>query len=77
VVPLLGLAIRTLRDGGFAQVEIGASAWNSVVPAALAASVLTVVGIVHRRAVARDRPGSRLLDALAVLGFVTPAAVLG
>jgi len=77
VVPLLGLAIRTLRDGGFAQVEIGASAWNSVVPAALAASVLTVVGIVTGRAVARDRPGSRLLDALAVLGFVTPAAVLG
>ena len=77
VVPLLGLAIRALRDGGFNQIEIGTSAWNSIVPSALAATVLTTVGIVVGRAVARGRPGSSVLDGIAVLAFVTPAAVLG
>jgi iron(III) transport system permease protein len=77
VVPLFGLAIRALRGGGFSQIEIGTSTWNSVVPAVLAASVLTTVGLVVGRAVARGRPGSGVLDGISVLAFVTPAAVLG
>lgn len=77
VVPLAGLLIRALRDGGFAQLEFATSAWNSLGPAAIAASVLTAVGVVLGRAVARDRPGSGLLDSLGVLAFVTPAAVFG
>jgi len=79
VLPIVGLASRALRGNGFAQVGdwIGAGVQNSVVPAAIAATLLTAVGLVLGRSVARQRPGSAWVDALAVLAFITPAAVLG
>ena len=79
VLPIAGLAWSALRGNGFGQVRdwIGAGVENSVVPAALAATLLTTVGLVLGRSVARERPGSAWLDALAVFAFVTPAAVLG
>ncbi len=79
VLPIVGLAWSALRGNGFGQVGdwIGAGVENSIVPAALAATLLTAVGLVVGRSVARDRPGSAWVDALAVFAFVTPAAVLG
>src|SRR5439155_4535066 len=73
------LAWSALRGNGFGQVGdwIGAGVENSVLPAALAATLLTAVGLVLGRSVAGERPGSAWLDALAVFAFVTPAAVLG
>lgn len=44
---------------------------------AVAATAITALGIVIGRGVARRQPAARLLDALALLAFVTPAAVLG
>ncbi len=66
VVPLAGLLLRALRDSGFAQLEFGTSVWNSVAPAAIAASALTAVGIVLGRAVARGRHGAIPARAFAV-----------
>ena len=79
VLPIVGLAWSALRGNGFGHVGdwIGAGVENSVVPAALAATLLTAIGLVLGRSVARDRPGSACVDALAVFAFVTPAAVLG
>src|SRR5207302_4482197 len=78
VLPIAGLARMALR-GGFAQIGdwLGAGIGNSVVPAALAATLLTAVGLILGRSMARGRPGSGWFDALAVFAFVTPAAVLG
>jgi len=77
--PIAGLAWRAVQGNGFAQIGdwLGAGVQNSVVPGAIAATLLTALGLVLGRAVAQARPGGTLLDALAVLAFVTPAAVLG
>lgn len=67
------------RGDGFAQagVWVGDAPWNGLVAGAAAATVITLVGLVVGHAVARTLAGSRLLDALVVLAFVTPAALLG
>src|SRR5439155_20365056 len=64
---------------GFAALRdwIGTGPQNSLVPAAIAATVLSGIAVVLGRAIALRRPGARVLDALTVLAFVTPAAVLG
>lgn len=78
LAPVASLAWRAGREGFLAvPVWIGASLVTSLGSAGLAAAVIVAVGLVLGHAGARDRPGARLLDALAVLGFVTPAAVLG
>jgi len=79
VLPIAGLARRAFEGDGFGNIGdwIGAGIWNSAIPAALAATLLTGVGLVLGRAFAHDRPGSTWLDGLVVLAFVTPAAVLG
>ena len=78
ILPITGLALRA-SAGGFAGVAawIGTSLGNSVVSAAMAATIIAAVGLVLGHGLARDRPGSHLLDAATVLAFVTPAAVLG
>src|SRR5262249_21297640 len=56
---------------------VGSSARNGLVDGAVAATLITAVGIVIGRGVARLQSAARVLDALALLAFVTPAAVLG
>jgi iron(III) transport system permease protein len=79
VAPVAALAVRAFVGGGFA----GVSAWvsgtpgNSLSSAAIAATVIVAIGLVAGHAAARRLPGAALLDAAAVLSFVTPAALLG
>jgi len=56
---------------------LGASARNGLIDGAVAATAVTAVGLVIGRGVARAQAPARALDALAVLAFVTPGAVLG
>lgn len=78
VAPIVSLAVVAGR-GGFARAPawIGAGLQNSLLTAGTAASVIVALGLILGRAVARGRPGAGILDAVTVLGFVTPAAVLG
>lgn len=75
--PFAGLAWRA--STGFAALRewIGTGPQNSLVSAAIAATLLTGIAVVLGRAIALRRPGARALDSLTVLAFVTPAAVLG
>lgn len=79
LAPLLALGVRAWSGGGLAQVPrwLGRAPLNSLLSAAAAATLISVLGLVLGHAVARRVPGSGWLDALAVLAFVTPAAVLG
>jgi iron(III) transport system permease protein len=54
-----------------------ASMANSLVASSLAAGAITVVALVLGHAIARGHRGSSTLDALSMLAFVTPAALLG
>ena len=77
LLPFVGLTWRART--GFAALRdwIGTGPQNSIVPAAIAATLLTGIAVVVGRAIALRRPGGTALDALTVLAFVTPAAVLG
>jgi iron(III) transport system permease protein len=77
-LPLAALCGRAAR-GGFAAMStwVGGTVWTSLVSSVLAATVITTVGLVLGHAVARRRPGGSLIDVVAVLAFVTPAALLG
>jgi iron(III) transport system permease protein len=79
LLPLVGLAARALRGGGFSRAPewLGGSVWNSLLPAVVAATVLLAIASILGRALALERSGARLLDALAVLTFVMPGVVLG
>jgi len=77
LVPLVGLAWRARTGIAALQDWIGSGLQNSILPAAIAATLLTGIAVVLGRAVALRRPGAAALDALTVLAFVTPAAVLG
>jgi iron(III) transport system permease protein len=77
LLPLAALGLRGLAGLSQLPVWIGASAWNSLVAAGAAATVITVLALVVGWAVGRRRPRASLLDAIAFLGFVTPAALLG
>jgi iron(III) transport system permease protein len=79
LAPLAALAIRAARGGGFGELPhwIGASAWNSLLDAFLAGTLVLALALVIGHAAARRRRGGVGLDALAVLAFVTPASVLG
>lgn len=50
---------------------------NGIVAGAVAATIITVIGVVIGHAAARRFPGATLLDATCVLLFVMPAGVLG
>jgi len=79
LLPLASLAIRALRGGGFSKLPqwMGTSAWNSLLDAFLAGTLILALAVVIGHAAARRRRGGVGLDALAVLAFVTPATVLG
>jgi iron(III) transport system permease protein len=78
-LPTASLALRSIFGGGFDQIGrwIGDAAWTSVMSAACAAAIITALGLVAGHALARGAKGAATLDALALLAFVTPAAVLG
>lgn len=77
--PVLALFWRAGQGDGFAQMGawVGRAPWNGLVSGAVAATLITLVGLIVGHAVARGLPGSRALDALVVLAFVTPAPLLG
>lgn len=79
LAPLAALAARAWSGGGFAELPrwLGRAPLNSLVTATVAATLVALHGLVVGHAVARGLPGSRWLDAVAVLAFVAPAAVLG
>lgn len=79
VLPIGVLAGRALAGDGFSQIDrwLGRAIPNTLIPGALAAIVAASLGLVGGHTLARRRPGAAALDAIAVLGFVTPAAVLG
>ncbi len=78
VAPVLALAVRAGPDG-LAEMPtwIRSSLWNSLRAAGLAATVITALGLTGAWAFARGRGSGRILDATLMLGFLTPAAVLG
>lgn len=78
VLPIAGLVVKA-SPGGMLLVPrwIGRSLENSLLSASVAALAITALSLVLGRAVARRRPGAELLDAVAVLAFVTPAPLLG
>jgi len=75
--PFVGLAWRASTGTAAVQDWIGSGVQNSIVPAAIAATLLSGMAVVLGRAIALRRAGAKALDALTVLAFVTPAAVLG
>ncbi len=79
LLPVASLALRAARGGGFASVSewIGSSPLNGLAAGAIAATLSVLVALIIGRAIARQRPGAISLDALGVLGFITPATVLG
>jgi iron(III) transport system permease protein len=78
LLPLAGLALRSGASGvREAQAWIGSSLSTSLIAAAAAATVITAVGLFAGYALARRRAGGSALDAMAVLAFMTPSAVLG
>lgn len=79
VAPLLALGTVAVRGGGLAASSnwIGSSLGVSVFASACAATAIMALGIPLAHALVRQRPGARLVDGLAILTFVTPAAVLG
>ena len=79
VAPLLALGIVAARGGGLTSVPqwIGGSFGVSLLTATGGATVIVLLGVPLAHALIRGRPGARLTDGLAILAFVTPAAVLG
>ncbi len=79
VAPVAALVIDAARGHGFSELPqwIGASAWNSLFDALMAATLVLALSVVIGHAAARGRRCGVGLDALAVLAFVTPASVLG
>ena len=75
VVPLGALA--THADWTNIAMWAGESVGNSLVDAAIAATIMTSCGIVLGHAIARGVRGGRLIDALLVLAFFVPSAALG
>lgn len=78
-LPLIALAAHAIRNQGLRQLQnwSGSAPWTSLITAVVAASVIAALGLVIGHAFARRLRGSATLDALAMLSFVTPAAVLG
>lgn len=78
LAPLLALALRSGVSGAVAASEwIGRSLGTSLLTAFAAATIVAVVSLPLGWGLARAQPIARGIDAVAVLGFVTPAALLG
>lgn len=75
--PVLALLVRAM-PGLLAVPEwIRSSLWTSLRAATMAATAIIGLGLTAAWAFARGRGGGRVLDAILMLGFLTPAAVLG
>jgi iron(III) transport system permease protein len=74
-LPIVWLAARARLSEAWPW--IGDSLRNSVVDGALGATAIAAVGLVAGHALARRQRGAAALDAVGVLAFVAPAAVLG
>lgn len=78
LAPLLALALRSGMSGAVAASEwIGRSLGTSLLTASAAATIVAGVALPLGWGLARGRPIARAVDAVGVLGFVTPAAMLG
>jgi iron(III) transport system permease protein len=79
VAPLVALAWRAASGGGFSQAGgwLGGAPWTSLSTAAIAATIIVAIGLVVGHSAARRLGGGGTLDAVSVLAFVAPAAVLG
>lgn len=79
IAPILSLGVRAARGGGFrvAAEWVRFAPINGLIAATTAASIILFAGVIIGHAVARRSIAARWFDALAVLAFVTPAAVLG
>jgi len=77
--PIAALGWKATSGGGLADLWrwMGRAPWNSLSAAAVAATAIVAVGLVVGHAAARRVRAAGVLDALAVLAFVVPAAVLG
>lgn len=78
IAPLLALGWRA-GFGGFADLPlwIGGAVWNSLVPAAWAASAIVALGVVLGPLLSRRNRVAGHLDLVALLAFVAPGALLG
>lgn len=78
-LPIGALALRAATGGGFASVSqwLGRAPWTSLSTSVVAATLICAVSLVLGHAVARRARGALILDAIALLAFVTPASVLG
>ncbi len=76
--PILALVWRAGWQGlAQAPTWMGGSLWNGLGAAALAAAAVVGLGLTAAWAVARQRAGAAVIDATLMVGFLTPAAVLG
>ncbi len=79
VLPICALAMRFVARGSLGELLswTRGAPWNSLVASGVAATIVTGLSIVGGHALARRRLAAGFLDGLAVLAFITPAAVLG
>ncbi|MBI4519675.1 MAG: iron ABC transporter permease [Gemmatimonadetes bacterium] len=78
LIPVLALFMRALPDGLAALPQwIRSSLWNSLITAMAAATTIIVLGLAAAWTIARGHQAGRALDATLMLGFLTPAGVLG
>lgn len=78
VAPLVALFSRAVLGGGYsgAGTWLGGSLWTSLTMGAATAAIATALGVVVGHEVVRGSRVGRALDALQVLAFVLPSAVL-
>jgi iron(III) transport system permease protein len=77
LAPWAGLVGRAVPALSAVPRWVGSSVLTSLLSAALAATLVTVLAAVLGFSLGRGQMAGRLVDALATLSFVTPAAVLG
>lgn len=78
LLPLLGLALVAARgEISVLWTWLGSGIRNSIGSALWAATMVTALALLLGHAFARARTYARVLDGVCVLGFVTPAALLG
>ena len=79
LAPIAVLALKAGSGGGFAELSVwmGESVVNSLLSAAVAATVIVAIGAVLGHASARGLPGAGFLDLIGMLAFVVPAVLLG
>jgi len=78
LAPLLALLVRAVPEGIVALPQwVRLSLWNTLAAALGAATVVTALGLTAAWRLARASYTGRVLDGALMLGFLTPAAVLG